>query len=391
MPSPTAYVLLCLALAAIGYTYIIYPVLLLVLRRLRPRPVEKSDSTPSVSLIITAHNEAAVIASKLDNTLALDYPGDRLQVLVASDGSTDGTDAIVASYRARGVDLVRSPDRVGKTRAQNLAAAGARGEILVFSDASTSLEKGALRAIVAPFADPKVGLVSGEDVPGVSFQHAAAPGEGLYVRYEMRLRQLESATGSLVGASGCFYAARRSLRGELVGGLVEDFALPLHVLRSGHRVVAEPAARALVPSTSSVSAEFRRRVRIQIGGTVALWHYRRLLNPIRFPQVSWRLLSHKIARWLVPAWLAVLFGNSAAMSRVSVVCAVLCALQIACYALALAGWILSGRNRLPAWVSVPFSFLLAHVAITVGLAQAMLGRRAETWQPSDRSVTRPVS
>jgi cellulose synthase/poly-beta-1,6-N-acetylglucosamine synthase-like glycosyltransferase len=286
----------------------------------------------------------------------------------------------------RGVELVRSPDRVGKTAAQNLAVAEATGEVLVFSDASTVLENGSLRAIVAPLADPQVGLVSSEDVPGISFQHAAAEGEGLYVRYEMWLRRLETATGCLVGASGCFYAARRSLRGELGGGLVEDFALPLQVLASGHRVVAEPAARAFVPATASVSAEFRRRVRIQIGGVVALWHYRRLLNPIRFPHVSWRLLSHKIARWLMPGWLVLLLATSAVLAPVNVFCALLCASQIACCALGLTGWLLSGRNRLPAWVSVPFSFLLANAAITVGLAQAMLGRRAEIWQPSNRSV-----
>ena len=373
-------------MAAMAYTYAVYPLLLAALARLRPRLAQKADITPSVSLIITAHNEAASIAGKLDNSLSLDYPADRLEVLVASDASTDETDSIVARYAGQGVRLVRSPYRVGKTAAQTLAIAQAKGEVVVLSDASALLARDALRAIVRPFADPQVGLVSGEDVSVISISHPAAQGENLYVRYDMWVRRLETAVGSMVGASGCFYAVRRSLRAQVGAELIEDFAVPLSVVLGGKRVVSEPAARALIPTTLSARAEFRRRVRIQIGGAVALWKHRRLLNPFRFPQVAWALFSHKVARWLTPAWWAILLVTSLLLARVHPIYAGFAFLQGVFYCLALAGWLLSARPRSPAWVSVPFSLTLANAAMAVGLVQALLGRRAAAWQPSERAA-----
>ncbi|HUT73656.1 MAG TPA: glycosyltransferase family 2 protein [Armatimonadota bacterium] len=371
-----------------AYAYAVYPLVLAALARLRPRPVQKADITPSVSLIITAHNEAVSIAGKLDNSLFLDYPADRLEVLVASDASTDETESIVARYAGQGVRLVRSPHRVGKTAAQTMAIAQAKGDVVVLSDASALLARDALGAIVRPFADPQVGLVSGEDVSVISISHPAAQGENLYVRYDMWVRRLETAVGSMVGASGCFYAVRRSLRAQVGAELIEDFAVPLSVVLSGKRVVSEPAARALIPTTLSARAEFRRRVRIQIGGAVALWKHRRLLNPFRFPQVAWALISHKMARWLTPLWWAVVLVTSLALARVHLIYAGFGFLQGVFYCLALAGWLRSARPRSPAWVSVPFSLTLANAAMAVGLVQALLGRRAAAWQPSERAGPR---
>ncbi len=375
-----------LALAAMAYAYAVYPMLLAALARFRPRPVQKADITPSVSLIITAHNEAANIARKLDNSLALNCPAQRLEVLVASDASTDETDAIVARYAPQGVRLVRSRHRVGKTAAQTMAVAQASGEVLVLSDASALLERDAVRAIVRPFADPEVGLVSGEDVSMISRDHPAAQGENLYVRYDMWVRRLETAIGSMVGASGCFYAVRRSLRAQVGAELIEDFAVPLSVALSGKRVVSEPAAHAAIPTTMSARAEFVRRVRTQIGGTTALWKHRRLLNPFRFPQVAWALFSHKITRWLTPLWSATTLLTSLVLARGNPVYAGFAFLQVGFCGLALTGWLLSARPRSPAWVSFPFSLTLANIAIAVGLVQALLGRRAAAWQPSERAA-----
>ena len=374
------------AVGAVLYTYAGYPLALLALARLRPRPVRRASHTPCVSLIVTAHNEAARIGAKLDNCLALDYPKDKLEVLVASDGSTDDTGAIVARYADRKVRLVRSPKRVGKTAAQNLAVAQAGGEVLVLSDVSAELAPGALRAIVRPFADPEVGLVSGEDVSVVPVGHAAAVGESLYVRYEMWLRRLETATGSLVGASGSFYAVRRALRAELKQELIEDFALPLLVLQAGKRVVAETEARAAIPTTQSPGDEFRRRVRIQVGGAVALGRHLGLLNPLRFPRIAWGLVSHKVLRWLMPLWWAVALAVSLLLAPHSALYAALAGVQGVFYLLALAGWCTSTRPRSPALVGLPFSLTLATVAMGVGLYKALRGERAVVWEPSRRGA-----
>ncbi len=243
------------SVAGTVYAYVGYPLLLLLLARIRPRPVQAAEITPNISLIITVHNAGRTIASKLENTLALDYPRDRLEILVASDASTDDTDRLAAAYAGRGVTLCRAPSRGGKTAAQNLACRAACGDVLVFSDATTVLPGDALRAIVRPFADPTIGLVSGEDAT-LAGEHAVATGEGLYVRYDMWVRRLESLSGSLVGASGCFYAVRRELRSELSKDLVEDFATPLLIVQAG----AACSLRAVGAGVCPQHAVYPRRV-----------------------------------------------------------------------------------------------------------------------------------
>jgi cellulose synthase/poly-beta-1,6-N-acetylglucosamine synthase-like glycosyltransferase len=381
---------LLLSLAAIAYPYAVYPLLLYLVSRVRPRYVRKGDITPAVSLIITVYNAGAHLGEKLDNSLAVGYPAGKLQIIVASDASDDGTDAVAAAYAGRGVQLCRAPARAGKTATQNLACAMDTGEILVFSDVTTRLAPEALRAIVRPFADPEVGLVSGEDVSYSPTDHAAAVGEGMYVRYEMQIRRLETLAGSLIGASGCFYAMRRHLRSQLPPELVEDFAAPLLVIRAGRRVVSEPDARAYVPTTRSLRAEFQRRVRIQIGGVVALWQFRGLLNPLRNPRLAWMLASHKLARWLVPMWLLVCLAANLLLVRHHQAY-VPAALQAGLYLLALLGFALSGSGRAPAWALVPASFLLANSAIATGSVLALLGRRAAVWQPSARANATEVA
>jgi cellulose synthase/poly-beta-1,6-N-acetylglucosamine synthase-like glycosyltransferase len=376
------------SVAGILYAYVGYPILLLLLARLRSRPVRSADITPEVSLIITVHNAATTVVAKIENSLALDYPRDRFGILIASDASTDDTDRLATGFADRGVVVCRAPHRVGKTGAQNLACRAATGEILVFSDVTTLLPMEALRAIVRPFADPEVGLVSGQDESIADTDHPAAAGEGAYVRYEMWLRRLESTVGSIIGASGCLYAVRRSQRSELSADLVEDFSMPLLTLQAGARAVAEPAARAGVPVTGSSRAEFRRRVRTQIGGAVALWRHRHLLNPFRYPKVAWMLLSHKLGRWLVPGWLVLLLLSGSFLARDHWFYLAATIAQTVFHGLGLFGLRRSCRRRSPRWLSLPFSFLLANAAVAIGTVQAIRGGRATTWQPSARPLLR---
>ena len=226
------------AIAVAGYAYLGYPALLLALVRLRPAPpVAKAPITPSVSFIISAHNEERRICAKIENTLRCDYPSESFEILVASDGSSDRTDALVSEYASYGVRLVRTGTRQGKEAAQKLAVEAARGEIVVFSDAGTELAPDGVRKIVMSFADPTVGCVSSVDA--LIDADGNLSGEGAYVRYEMLLRRLESALGSVVGLSGSFFAVRRSACREWAIDVQSDFNTLLNCVRMGLRGVSD--------------------------------------------------------------------------------------------------------------------------------------------------------
>ncbi len=231
------WIVIGLSLGWVGFAYVGYPLLLLALARLSPRPVAKGDAAPPISIIIAVHNGADRLEAKLEQTLALDYPGPR-QIIVASDGSTDETNAIVERFADRGVELSALAQQEGKEAAQARAIQQATGDVIVFTDLGARLESDALRAIVRPFADPSVGSVSSEDVVETE------GGEGAYVRFEMALRRFESEAATLIGLSGSFFAVRRELADPWPTNLASDFRSALESARRGLRAVSEPAARA---------------------------------------------------------------------------------------------------------------------------------------------------
>ena len=243
----------CVGFAA--YAYFGYPAAVALVAWLRPRPVRRAPITPSVSFIITAHNERTRIEAKILNTLAVDYPRDRLEIIVASDCSTDDTHAIVGRYAAEGVRLVVSPRRGGKEAAQGLAVNESRGDILVFSDVATQLEPGGVNAILLPFADPSVGCVSSVDK--VVDRDGKVTGEGAYVRYEMLLRSLESQAGTVVGLSGSFFAARREVCKPWTVDLPSDFITLLNTVKLGLRGISEPAALGFYKNVADDRREYR--------------------------------------------------------------------------------------------------------------------------------------
>ena len=268
------------ALFLVVYTYLIYPVLLWLLAAGRKMPEYAPLSEwPGVSLIIAAHNEEGVLRAKLENALAMDYPAERLDIVVVSDASTDGTDRIAAEFAARGVRLHRQEVRSGKTEAQNAGMRLARGQFVAFSDANSMYAPSALKRLLAPFADERIGCVCGELQYANPEDQGAGKGEGLYWRYEQFLKRRESLLSSALGANGAIYALRRELFVELRGDIISDFVAPLHAWRRGFRIAYEPTAVATEYSSGRFGDEFRRRRRIVSRSLYGLWTEAGVLNP----------------------------------------------------------------------------------------------------------------
>ena len=367
-------------LAGVAYAYFGYPLVLLVWGTLLPRPVRRDEGVlPTLSVVMPVHNEEEQLAQKLDNLLHQDYPAEKIEILVVSDGSTDATPVIASRYAARNerVRLIPVDERRGKGHALNVGVTAAVNEVVVFTDAGIVLEPRALRAIVMPFADAAVGCVSGEDViPGMQ-------GEGIYGRYELFLRQRESRIHSLVGASGSFYAQRRELCPDFVEGSAPDFLSVLHVVEQGYRAVSEPSARGTMKHIERHRDEFRRKVRTLIRGMTALSRYPHLLNPLRHGVFSFFLLSHKLMRWLVPAFLlAMLVGNAALLDRAFYATVALPHALFYVFAIAyLAGLPLIRRTMLG---RIAGYFVNVNCAIAVAWWQFLGGTRQEIWSPSRR-------
>ena len=374
----TAVWIFWIALVGVLYPYAGYPLVLMLVRRLMGvRPPEAGTSLPCVSMIIPVHNEAPRLLRKIANTLALDYPPDRLEIVFVSDGSTDDTVPLIRAKTDARIALIELPERGGKAAALNAGLARVTGEIIVFTDASIALAAGALRAIVQPFADPRVGCVSGED------RIADTGGEGLYGRYELFLRRLESDVHSIVGASGCFYAQRRALCTPFAEGMAPDFLSVLRTVEQGSRAISEPRAVGEMSSVKGPRQEFDRKVRTLLRGMTALFACKTLLNPLRFPVFAFELWSHKVLRWTVPFNLLVmLIAPLAVLDRPFYL--VVFAAQVAFYAgaaAAFAEWANVHRS-LPGRIALYFSSVNA--AILAAWYRYGIGERQELWTPSRR-------
>lgn len=300
-----------LALVAVVYPYVGYPVVLWALTRLRQpyTPMPPDDAwLPPVSLMISAYNEGAVIAAKLANALALDYPPGKLQVVVVSDASSDGTDDIVRATAARDprVMLYRQEERKGKTAGLNQGVQHATGDVVVFSDANAMYEPTAIRQLVAPLRDPAVGYVVGAAHYSDSDQGHAQESEGLYWRYELALKQMESACASVVGGDGAIYAIRRELYWPLREDDINDFVNPLQIVTAGYRGVFNPRARAWEESADSFAKEFRRKRRIVNRSWRAITRYGGALVRAGNTAFLFQLVSHKILRWFAMPFIVLL-------------------------------------------------------------------------------------
>lgn len=370
----------------IGYTLAGYPALLWFLAHFRKRKVATPDDGFSITLIICAHNEAASLEAKLQASLALHYAPQRLQIVVASDGSSDATDAIAQSFSSRGVELLRIPCQMGKTHAQNAAVLLARGEILVFSDATTRYHPDALRFLAGNFVNQEIGAVSGqyfyEDSESIS---PNASGAAAYASYDNSLRNLQSQLGSICGCCGCIYAVRRTLYTPLEDHLISDLVQPLHILRQGYRVTFEPRALACELSSASSKIEFRMRVRVVARAVTGILSVRQLLLPWHGLWMAMQIWSHKVFRWFLPLLFLILFGCSVSLRHYATFYQAVLALQLVLYGLALLTLVLP-VHRLFRFLGVPLYFCTVNAAAFAGLLQYIRGKRHVVWSP-ERGTT----
>ncbi|PYQ04762.1 MAG: hypothetical protein DMF83_17450 [Acidobacteria bacterium] len=380
-----------LSAAVVLYAYAGYPALIALAGRLWPAPaVRKKEITPAVTLLMVVHNEDECLEDKLRNALALDYPPERLEILVASDGSTDGTEAIAARFAARGVRLVALPGPRGKVAALNEAVPLASGEILVLTDARQSLAPDAVRRLVAYFADPTVGAVSGElhllPSPG-----SPVEGVGLYWKYEKLIRKAESRFDSTVGVTGAFYALRKELFLPIdPRTILDDVAIPMRVALAGRRVLFAPEARAWDHVEESAAREYRRKVRTLAGNYQLVALYPALLHPLR-NRLLWQLASHKLARLAVPWCLLVLFLASARLSLAGAAFhGVALTGQALFYLVAIMGWRQATLQRPLHMTSVPYAFVLLNIAATRALIGFVRGTETAAWKGGLVPVPRVV-
>ena len=374
------------------YVYIGYPFLLMILTRLGPAPsAPRTRITPSISLIIAAYNEEAAIARKIDNSLALDYPRSKMQIIVASDGSTDRTNEIVEGCAGRGVQLVALKTNLGKSTAQNQAVTEARGDILFFTDANVMLRSDALRKMMAYFVDEKVGCVVGKVTYLNEGETSVSRGEGVYWRYELFLRRKESELGNFAIGSGPIMAIRRSLFRPLDPDVGEDFVLPIQTAIQDGRVIYEPEAisEETLFQTTPITM-FRSKVRIISKDLRGLLLCRRILNPLRHPLYAWGLVSHKLLRWLIPYFLVALLALSMVLLDRPLY-RLMFLLQMILYVTAGAGYVWQRYGRSPRILAIPFSFCLVNLTALVGVAQFAAGRKTGRWRPVRRRHSAPKS
>jgi cellulose synthase/poly-beta-1,6-N-acetylglucosamine synthase-like glycosyltransferase len=370
-----------ISLGLIFWTYFGYWLGLKVLASIHIKEVKKMAYFPEASLIVAVYNEEKNIIAKVENCLALDYPGNKLEIIVVSDGSTDDTENIVRSFSDRGVKLLALPERQGKHFSQHKGIEIAGSDIMVFSDATTFLEKDAVKNIVGNFADPEIGCVSGLDK--IAGADSSSHGEGAYVKYEMKLRALESAVNSLVGVSGSFYAVRKKLCRDWISNMSSDFYLPILAYMDGYRTVLEEKAIGYYRILDEVEKEFARKVRTVVHGMEVLFKFKKVLNPFKYGLYACQMFSHKLSRWLVPLYLMVAFLVSLLLAGGSGFFLTVLLMQIAFYMLALIGYLAANVKSNPIF-RIPLFFVMANFSIIIAWYGFIKGRDYVLWEPTRR-------
>jgi cellulose synthase/poly-beta-1,6-N-acetylglucosamine synthase-like glycosyltransferase len=366
---------------ALFYIYAGYPALVFVLGIIRNRRVKKSAFEPSVSILIAAYNEENSIGSTLRNKLELDYPKDKLEIIVISDGSTDRTDAIVSEFAASGVKLLRQEPRAGKTAALNKAVGAARGEILVFSDANSIFEPHALRNLLANFKDVTVGYVTGKMVYGSPDAGERGYGCSAYMRYENFLRVHETRAGSVVGVNGGIDAVRKNLYDPMGSDQLPDFVLPLKTVAKGFRVVYEPAALLKEESLKSPSDEYRMRVRVSLRALWALYDMKKLLGFGKDLVYAWQLWSHKALRYGAFVFMVGLYLTNWALCSAGPLYKVSFVLQNAMYLGAIASAFLTKIDIDQKYLYLFKYFFLLNLASAHAFLKFLLRRKQVIWTP----------
>jgi len=376
-----AQILFWICVCLLLYIYVGYPLLVYLVSLVFYKPVERAAFEPKVTVLITAFNEEAAIGAKIENTLALDYPSEKLEILVASDGSTDRTDTIVSEFADRGVRLFHQHGRAGKTVTQNNAVELASGEIILFSDATTAYSSDVLSAILPNFADKSVGCVAGRLIYIDDKSTNVGQGAQGYWNYETFLKIAESRACSLIGASGCLYAVRRSAYEPMYPEACSDFLICTGIYRKGLRSVFEPDAVCSEQTNSRSDDEMRMRVRVISQTFTDLWRNRDMLNPLKSGFFGIELISHKLLRYAVPFVLFALLIANIVLAVSSVFFAFLLFAQVLFYALAFAGWMFEMSGKRFKLFAMPLYFVLANLASFVAFYKFLRGETYTRWDP----------
>jgi cellulose synthase/poly-beta-1,6-N-acetylglucosamine synthase-like glycosyltransferase len=377
----TAKLAFWLSVGALFYTYLGYPLLLFVVSNFRTRPVRKGAFSPTVSVIITAYNEERDLAAKLENTLSLNYPKELLEIIVASDCSSDRTDEIARSFAPRGVVLWRQPQRFGKTAAQNAAVEQARGEIILFSDATTLYEPDVLQVMMPSFLDAAVGCVAGRLIYVDPGQSGVGHGARSYWGYETYLKRHESEICSLIGVSGCLYAVRRSAYVPLYNEACSDFIIATKMVEQGLRAIYEPAAVCFEETNRRTDKELRMRVRVITQTFTDLWRHRSIMNPFSSGFYAVQLFSHKVMRYMVPLFLLLIFVTSAILAPHSNFFGLALLSQILFLLTAALAWLLERAGKSSRLLALPYYFVLTNLASLLAAYKFITGERYARWEP----------
>ncbi len=381
MVNQTTQIIFWLAVGALFYVYAGYPLLVYLVSLISPKKIKRAAIEPNVTILITAYNEEKAIRAKLENTLQINYPKGKLEVLVASDGSTDKTDEIVKEFARYNVKLFRQEGRVGKTITQNNAVEQASGEIILFSDATTNYKIDVLQEILPNFADEKIGCVAGKLVYVDESASNVGKGAKSYWNYETFLKQAESNACSLIGASGCLYAVRKSAYKPMYAEACSDFLICTVIYEQGLRSIYEPNAVCTEDTNNQTDKEMQMRVRVISQTFTDLWRNRQMLNPLRSGFYAIELLSHKVLRYAVPLFLLFIFAANTILARNSIFFEIIFLLQIAFYFLAFLGWLIEKTGAKIGVFAIPHYFVLANLASVFGFYKFLRGERYAAWEP----------
>jgi len=362
------------------YSYFGYIIVLFIVSLIVHNNVQKKDITPMVTVLITAYNEEKYIIRKIENTLKSRYPRNRLEILVASDGSTDRTDELVKTFPAANVRLIRVEGRKGKTYVQNIAVKHARGKIIVFSDATTEYDENAIKHLVRNFNDKSVGCVTGRLRYREKEQSHVSIGTASYWEYEVIIKMLQSRIWSLTGATGCIYAVRKELYIDLPEDIISDLDEPLEVLAHGRRVVFEPEAVAYENTFEEEKDEMSMRIRVITRGMRGIVYMRHLFNPLLHPYYFIQIMSHKVIRWFFFELAAVLFVSNIFLVNKPLFAIVLL-LQIVFYAAAVFAYIFNRvTHKDTKLLCYPLYFCLINMASVFSLYEIVRGKKQITWE-----------
>ena len=392
----TLKVLFWVCLFIVFYTYLGYGILLYLIIRIKrlvkgsptPTPMPTDEELPTMTLMICAYNEQDVVAEKMENTRALDYPKDKFRVMWVTDGSNDRTNELLAAYPE--VDTVYSPERRGKTAALKHGLREIKTQYVAFTDANTMINSGAMKEIARLFMDKTVGCVSGEKrVAARKEGEMAAEGEGLYWRYESTLKKWDSELYSTMGAAGELYAMDPKLCRDVPdNALLDDFMMSMYVVDEGHRIAYAPDAYALEYGSADIHEESKRKRRIAAGGLQSIWWLRKMLNPFRQPLVAFQYISHRVLRWSVtPIAMILLLIINAILVVMGAGCffTIMLIMQLLFYLAALLGYILSERGHRNKLLYTAYYFVFMNLNVFRGMAYLRSHRNSGAWEKAKRS------